>query len=105
MRCCNGCLIAAPEPAMKKVAFLIVAFALMVTGIEALRILAAWWQAGQPPPSMAEILSLAALALVGIVWWRHSVFTCRDGQCRVRPPEAEAGAGQEKATKNYPAKR
>jgi hypothetical protein len=58
----------------------------MVTGIESLRILVAWWQAGRPPPGMEEMLSLAALALVGVAWWRHSVFTCRN-ECRVRPPE------------------
>ncbi len=72
----------------KKLAWLVVAFALMVTGIESLRILAAWWQAGRPPPGMEEILSMAALALVGVAWWRHSVFTCRD-QCRVQPPDED----------------
>lgn len=72
---------------MKRLAFLVVAFALLVTGIESLKILVAWWQAGRPPPGMAEILACAALALVGYAWWRHSVFTCRSDGCRVeRPP-------------------
>lgn len=73
---------------MKKIAFLLVAFALMVAGIESLHILAAWWQAGRPSPGMAEIFSMAALVLVGVAWWRHSVFSCRD-QCRVQPPDTE----------------
>jgi len=66
---------------VKHLAFLIVAFALLVTGIESIKVLAAWWQAGRPPPGIAEILAFAALALVGVVWWRHSVFTCRNNAC------------------------
>jgi hypothetical protein len=66
---------------MKRLAFLVVAFALLVTGIESIKILAAWWDAGRPPPGMAEILACAALALVGVVWWRHSVFACGKGAC------------------------
>jgi hypothetical protein len=66
---------------MRKLVFLIVAFALLVTGIESIKILAVWWQAGRPPPGMTEILALAALALVGVAWWRHSVFACNKGTC------------------------
>ena len=66
---------------MKRLAWLTVAFVLLVTGIESLKILVAWWQAGRPPPGMEEILSCVALALVGIAWWRHSVFTCGNGTC------------------------
>jgi hypothetical protein len=66
---------------MKRLAFLIVAFALLVTGIESLKVLVAWWQAGRPPPGMAEVLASAALALVGFSWWRHSVFACDKGTC------------------------
>ena len=66
---------------MKRLAWLIVAFALLVTGIESLHILSAWWQAGRPPPGPEELLSIAALALVVFAWWRHSVFTCRNSAC------------------------
>jgi len=72
---------------MKRLAWLVVAFALLVAGIESLKILVAWWQAGRPPPGMAEILAFGALALAGFAWWRHSVFGCRNDGCRVdRPP-------------------
>ncbi len=74
---------------MRKLAFLVVAFALLVTGIESIKILAAWWEAGRPPPGMAEILALAALALVGVAWWRHSVFSCGKGACLL--PRQEQG--------------
>lgn len=73
---------------MKRLAFLIVAFALLVTGIESIKILVAWWQAGRPPPGMAEVLACAALAVVGVAWWRHSVFACRDSACLL--PEKNA---------------
>ena len=66
---------------MKHIAFLIVAFALLVTGIESLHILTAWWHAGWPTPSIAVWLAIAALALVGYAWWRHSIFHCARGQC------------------------
>jgi hypothetical protein len=74
---------------MKRLAWLIVAFALLVTGIESLRIVVAWWQAGRPPPGPTEWLSLAALALVAFAWWRHSVFTCRSSTC-LRPEQDAA---------------
>jgi hypothetical protein len=66
---------------MKRLAWLIVGFALLVTGIESIKILVAWWQAGRPAPGMAEILAFATLALVGVAWWRHSVFGCRNSAC------------------------
>lgn len=69
----------------RKLAGLIVGFALLVTGIESLKILAAWWQAGRPTPGMAEILSFLALCVVAFAWWRVSVFKCPDDTCRVRP--------------------
>ncbi|RLJ68599.1 hypothetical protein [Sulfurisoma sediminicola] len=72
----------------KRLAFLVVAFALLVAGIESLKVLVAWWQAGRPPPGMAEILACAALALVGFAWWRHSVFACDKGACLL--PEKDA---------------
>ena len=77
---------------MKRLALLVVAFALLVTGIESIRILAAWWQAGRPTPGMAEILALAALALVGVVWWRHSVFACDKGACLLPQQEQNRDA-------------
>jgi hypothetical protein len=66
---------------MKRLAWLVVGFALLVTGIESIKILVAWWQADRPAPGMAEMLACAALALVGLVWWRHSVFGCRNNTC------------------------
>jgi hypothetical protein len=74
---------------MKRLAGLVVAFALLVTGIESIKILVAWWQAGRPPPGLAELLAFAALALVGVVWWRHSVFACGKGVCLL--PQQERG--------------
>jgi len=68
---------------MKRVLWLAVAFVLLVAGIEALKVLAAWWQAGRPTPGLAEILSFAVFGVVAIAWWRHSVFTCRKDTCRV----------------------
>jgi hypothetical protein len=79
---------------MKRLAWLIVAFALLVTGIESLRILAAWWQAGRPPPGPEEILSLAALAVVAVAWWRHSVFTCRNSACLLPGADDNGHHGQ-----------
>ncbi|MDP2795092.1 MAG: hypothetical protein Q8O25_13625 [Sulfurisoma sp.] len=73
---------------MRRLAFLIVAFALLVTGIESIKILVAWWQAGRPAPGMEEILAFAALALVGVVWWRHSVFGCRNSACLLPDKDA-----------------
>jgi hypothetical protein len=71
---------------VKRFAWLVVAFALLVTGIESLKILVAWWQAGRPAPGMAEILAFAALLLAGVAWWRHSVFACRkDGGACLAP--------------------
>lgn len=66
---------------MKRLAWLIVAFALLVAGIEALHVLVAWWQAGRPTPGLTELLACAALAVVAFAWWRHSVFTCRNNAC------------------------
>lgn len=71
----------------RRLAGLIVAFALLVTGIESLKILAAWWQSGRPTPGIAEVLSFLALGLAGYAWWRVSVFRCPDDTCRVRPPD------------------
>ena len=77
---------------MKRLAFLVVAFALLVAGIESLKVLVAWWQAGRPPPGMAEILACAALALVGFAWWRHSVFACDKGACLLPQQEQRQDA-------------
>lgn len=71
----------------RRILGLAVAFALLVAGIEALKVLAAWWQAGRPTPGIAEILSFLALAVVGYGWWRVSIFKCPDDTCRVRPPD------------------
>ena len=66
---------------VRQLAFLVVGFALLVAGIESIKILVSWWQAGRPPPGMEEILAFAALLLVGVAWWRHSVFACRNTTC------------------------
>jgi hypothetical protein len=68
---------------MKRLAWLVLAFALLVAGIESLKVLAAWWQAGRPTPELPELLALLAFAVAGFAWWRHSVFTCRDQNCRL----------------------
>lgn len=70
----------------QRLAWLIVAFALLVTGIESLKVLVAWWQQGRPAPGGDEILAGLALAVAGFAWWRHSVFTCRNKACL---PEAK----------------
>ncbi|MBU0751840.1 MAG: hypothetical protein KJ787_11255 [Gammaproteobacteria bacterium] len=61
---------------MKKLPWLIVAIALIGTGIESIRILAEWWQAGVPALGMEEALAFAALALIAFVGWRCRVFGC-----------------------------
>jgi hypothetical protein len=66
---------------MKRALWFLLAFALLVAGIEALKVLAAWWQAGRPTPGVAELLSLAVLGVVAFAWWRHSIFTCRNDTC------------------------
>jgi hypothetical protein len=82
---------------LKRLAWLIVAFALLVTGIESLKILVAWWQAGRPVPGMTEILAFAALLLAGVAWWRHSVFACRKdgGACLVPGRKADGSPDEE----------
>ncbi len=77
---------------MKRVGFLLLAFALLVAGIESLQVLVAWWQAGRPAPGWREILAFAALAVVAVAWWRHSVFTCAKGEsCLLPDDERERG--------------
>lgn len=66
---------------MKRALWFLLAFALLVAGIEALKIIVAWWQAGRPTPGAAEILSFAVFALAAFAWWRHSIFTCRSKAC------------------------
>jgi len=66
---------------MKRALWFLLAFALLVAGIEALKVLAAWWQAGHPTPGLAEIVSFAVFGIVAFAWWRHSVFTCRNKTC------------------------
>jgi hypothetical protein len=68
---------------MKRIAWLLVAFALLVAGVEALKVLVAWWQAGRPTPGLAEILAFAVFGVAAFTWWRHSVFTCRNDTCRL----------------------
>lgn len=66
---------------MKRALWFLLAFALLVAGIEALKVLAAWWQAGRPTPGVAELISFAVFGIAAFAWWRHSIFTCRDKTC------------------------
>lgn len=66
---------------MKRALWLLLAFALLVAGIEALKVLAAWWQAGRPTPDVAELLSFAVFGVAVFAWWRHSIFNCRNKTC------------------------
>jgi hypothetical protein len=66
---------------MKRALWFLFAFALLVAGIEALKVLVAWWQAGRPTPGMAEWLAFTVFVVAAFAWWRHSVFTCRNNAC------------------------
>lgn len=70
---------------MKRLGFLLLAFALLVAGIESLRVLVDWWQAGRPSPGWREALAFAVLAVVVVAWWRHSVFSCAKGEACLLP--------------------
>ena len=74
---------------LKRLAWLALAFALLVAGIEALHVLTAWWREGRPAPGPLVWLALAVLAGVGYAWWRHSIFNCARGQCLL-PEDAAA---------------
>lgn len=72
---------------MRRLLRLAAAFAVLVAGIEALKVVVAWWRAGRPAPGIVEMVALVALAVAGIIWWRISVFRCRrdkdgNGSCR-----------------------
>lgn len=73
---------------MKRAFRFLLAFALLVAGIEALKVLIAWWQAGRSTPGMAEWLALAVFAGVAYAWWRHSIFTCRNTVCLLPKKDA-----------------
>jgi hypothetical protein len=66
---------------MRRALWFAIAFALLVAGIEALKVIVAWWQAGRPTPGLAEWLSFAVFGVVALAWWRHSIFTCRNDAC------------------------
>jgi hypothetical protein len=78
---------------MKRALWFLLAFALLVAGIEALKVLVAWWQAGRPTPGVAEIVSFAVFGIVAFAWWRHSVFTCRNKACLL--PDKDVTDGRE----------
>jgi hypothetical protein len=78
---------------MKRALWFVLAFALLVAGIEALKVLVAWWQAGRPTPDVAEVLSFAVFGIVAFAWWRHSVFTCRNDACLL--PEKDRAARED----------
>lgn len=82
-----------PQAAVKRLLGLLAAFALLVAGIESLRLLVAWWQAGRPAPGWDEMLAFCVLAVVAAVWWRYSVFGCGKRAClRPEPPPASGRA-------------
>ena len=66
---------------IRRAGWLVAAFAALVAGIEALRVLTVWWAAGRPAPGWQEGLAAGVLLLVGFLWWRHSVFACKRGDC------------------------
>ena len=66
---------------MKRALWFLLAFALLVAGIEALKVLVAWWQAGRPAPGLTEWLAFAVFGVAAFAWWRHSIFTCRNKAC------------------------
>jgi hypothetical protein len=74
---------------VKRALWFLLAFALLVAGIEALKVLVAWWQAGRPTPGAGEILSFAVFGVVAFAWWRHSVFTCRNNACLLPDRDAD----------------
>ena len=81
---------AGSRQSMKKLAALGAAFALLVAGIESLRVIVAWWQAGRPMPGWVEFVAFGVLAAAAVVWWRYSVFGCDKRACRLSddaPPE------------------
>lgn len=82
-----------PCPAVKRLLVLLAAFALLVAGIESLRLIVAWWQAGRPPPGWQEIAAFVVLAVAAAAWWRFSVFGCGRSNC-LRPDEPPAASAR-----------
>lgn len=80
---------------MKRALWLLVAFLLLVAGIEALKVLVAWWQAGRPAPGLTEWLAFAVFGVAAFAWWRHSAFTCRNRACLL--PDNDKPGGSEQA--------
>ena len=77
--------------AVKRVALLAGLFALLVAAIETLPLVLAWWR-GEAPLSPAVGLGMAVLAVVAILWWRHSVFAPGRGQCLLpESPDRDRG--------------
>jgi hypothetical protein len=72
---------------MKRALWLLLAFALLVAGIEALKVLVAWWQSGRPTPETSEWLAFAVFGVAAYAWWRHSIFACRSNTCML--PESD----------------
>lgn len=73
----------------RRLGFLLLAFGLLVAGIESLRVLVEWWQAGRPSPGWREALAFAVLAVVAVAWWRHSVFSCPRGESCLLPGDED----------------
>lgn len=72
---------------MRRIGLLLAAFALLVAGIEALRVLVEWWNAGRPAPGWREGLAFGVFAVVAVAWWRHSVFSCAKGERCLLPED------------------
>lgn len=79
---------------MKYAFWLIAAFGLLVAGIEALKVLVAWWQAGRSTPGLTEWLAFAVFGVAAFAWWRHSAFTCRNSTCLLPDKDKAKGPGK-----------
>ena len=78
---------------MKRALWFLLAFVLLVAGVESLKVLIAWWQAGRPTPGLIEWLAFAVFGAAAFAWWRHSIFTCRNKTCLL-PKKDETNTGE-----------
>lgn len=84
---------------MRRLGAILLGFGYMVLLIESLRVGNAWWRDELSDPGPLEWLLLAALPLLGWIWWRYlSIFRpgCDKVQCRVpddRPAKSSPPSG------------
>lgn len=76
-----------PGRRVKRLGALLLAFALLVIGIESLRVLVDWWQGGRPTPGWREWAAFAGFVAAAVAWWRHSVFSCGKRDACLLPPD------------------